>query len=249
MSFDMDVKVRYSECTRAQKVSLHMILNYMQDAATLHSEVIGYGLERNLSNHNGWFLLAYDIEIRRLPEVFEEITVSTDPYLMKGYYGYRSFDFLDRQGNVLIHADSMWILMDIEKLLPVRVPAEMTQGFGASDGGIKPTIKRKIRAGKEWEAAASIPVMAFYLDTNGHVNNQYYGMWAEGFLEEDRQLSGVKIDYRKSAVEGDRIEVFTQDTDKGRIIKFENQDEELLAYVKFTFAQEETDTEEQDKSK
>lgn len=241
MNFDMDIKVRYSECTRAQKVSLHMILNYMQDAATLHSEVIGFGLERNLSHNHGWFLLAYDIEIIRLPEVFEEITVSTDPYLMKGYYGYRSFNIHDSKGNVLVRADSMWILMDIEKLLPVRVPYEMTSGFGSSDGGIKPTIRRKIRAGSDWEAVASIPVMPFYLDTNGHVNNQYYAMWAEGFLKEGRRLSKVKIDYRKSAADGDRIRVFIQDKGEDRIVKFENQDEELLAYVKFTFDSEEAE--------
>ena len=233
MRYSMNIKVRYSECGGDKKVPLHQILNYFQDAATFQSEELGYGVSYNMEQHRGWFLLAYDISIVRKPEMFEDLTLLTDPYKMKGYYGYRRFGIIDAAGDTIVTGDSIWILMDTDSLLPVKVPEDMSRAYVEESSNEKVVIKRKIRPGKEWEPADEFDISQVYLDTNHHVNNNYYALWAENLLDKE-QAGRVRIDYRKAAILGDHVIIDRQELESGTVFRFENQNGDLLAYISIT---------------
>ena len=230
MKYKMNIKVRYSECGGDSKVPLHQILNYFQDAATFHSEELGYGVSYNMDQHRGWFLLAYDINVSRKPEMFEDLTVVTDPYKMKGYYGYRRFWIVDAAGDAIVTGDSIWIFMDTDSLLPVKVPEDMSRAYVEGTTNDKVVIKRKIRPGKEWDRADEFDISQVYLDTNRHVNNNYYALWAENLLDEE-QTERFRIDYRKAAILGDHVVIDRQELNSSTVFRFENQNQDLLAYV------------------
>ena len=230
MIYNMNIRVRYSECAGNGKVPIHQLLNYFQDCATFHSESIGYGIAYNRQHHKAWFLLAYDINIIRRPEMFEQLTIVTHPYKMKGFYGYRRFRISDENGETLVTADSIWILMDTESMLPSKISDEMSRAFVGDEGVDKVKIKRKIRPGKEWDEADEFDITEAYLDTNRHVNNNYYALWTENLLGQD-EIRRVRIDYRKAAVLGDHVRVFRQDEEGSFVFSYVNQDGDLLAYL------------------
>ncbi len=226
----MNITVRYSECSGDGTVPLHQLLNYFQDTATFQSEQIGYGIAYNRIHHLAWFLLAYDIKIGRRPRMFEDLSVITHPYKMKGHYGYRRFEIRDVEGHVLVSADSVWILMDTESLLPTRVSEEMSRAFVPDPGDVKVKIKRKIRAGDQWDPVSEFDISEIHLDTNRHVNNNYYAMWTENLVAHE-EIDRVRIDYRKAALLGDHILVSRQDLGDKIVFRYENQEHDLLAYL------------------
>ena len=92
-------------------------------------------------------------------------------------------------------------------------------------------VKRKLSTDGEWEEKEIINVSRIYLDSNMHVNNANYVLWAEDLLPEGYEVKEVKVDYRQSTFLDDRIHVYTiHEKDKWRI-KFENQEGVLAALV------------------
>ncbi len=240
MKYSMPIRVRYSETNKYGYTDLHKILEYFQDCSIFHSESLGYRVQEELEINRGWFLLAWDVKIRRYPSMGQELKVVTEPYKMKGFYGYRRFWLLDDQGMPLVSADSLWMLMDLKKMLPWRVPEEMTRAYvsGVTDDSVR--IKRKLPDRGDWEETGKIRVGKHYLDSNSHVNNTFYAMWAEECIPPGFRTAGLKIDYRQSSFENDVITIDRIiETDKVRC-RFRNQEEKLICLVELYEQTEET---------
>ena len=95
-------------------------------------------------------------------------------------------------------------------------------------------INRKINDDGIWEEQEPIEVTKQYLDSNNHVNNTVYALWAEDILPEDACASEVRIDYRKAAMFKEKIAVFTQQKDNIFKVKYIKPDGETAALVELT---------------
>ena len=123
-------RVRYSEADEKGRLSVSGIMNYLQDCCTMQAEDLGVGLSYLAEHHIGWFVTSYQIKLlKEMPMVGESIVVKTWPYRFRGMLGYRNFTIEDQAGRVYVQADSLWILMDLDKLSPVRLPQEMLDAF------------------------------------------------------------------------------------------------------------------------
>lgn len=231
--FEMDIKVRYSELGQDCKVALHQMLNYFQDSSTFHSESLGFTVDSLLDVMQGWFLLAYDIKLTRRPVLGEELKVVTEPYLFKSFFGYRRYWILDQNGEEIARADSLWILMNIEKMVPVRCSKETQDLYIPEAVDTTVTVKRKLSDQGQWELKDEIEIEHFYLDSNGHVNNSYYCLWCEQYLTSFDQGLHVRIEYRKSAYEGDVLRLYASEEEGLVRMKYVNQNEETVAVLEF----------------
>lgn len=229
--YEMNLRVRYSETDLFRKLHLHHLLDYFQDAATFHSIDLGLGKWGDFVEGRVWYLLAWDVTIYRNPGIGEYLRVVTDPYKMKGFYGYRRFFLKDEKDTVIAAGESIWVLMDIAKKLPVRISEELTRLFvkPESDGTIR--IKRKLSEKGEWERVSTIEITDIFLDSNQHVNNVFYVQWARMVLAEDLVISRLRTDYRQSSFEGDTL--YVDYCQEGMIhkVRFTNQDDVLIALV------------------
>ena len=233
MRYSMPVQVRYSELGPDGRVNLHKILEYFQDSSIFHSESLGYKVKDELERNRGWFLLAWNVEISRYPGLGERLEVITEPYKMRGFYGYRRFTMSDESGAVLAKADSLWLLMDLKKMLPQRVPKDMTQAYISDVSDDRIGVKRKLEEGGSWVFKEKITVQHYYLDSNAHVNNTFYVRWGEECLPVDYTLRKVMVDYRQSAFEHDTIFIdMIEEEDRIRC-RFRNQEDTLLALIDF----------------
>lgn len=209
----MKIRVRYSEVDRNGEVRPHQILEYFQDCGTFQSEALDMGVDADKRYARAWYVLAWDVKITRAPRRSEYITVTTQAYKMRGFYGYRRYAILDEAGETIVTAESLWILMDIAKQLPMKVTQEIAEAYVDEDADPTVRIKRKIALSEdvqEWEFCETIPITKMYLDSNNHVNNTIYAMWAEDVLPEGIKAREIRVDYRKAAVYKDSVSIFIQ---------------------------------------
>ena len=116
-------RIRYSEVGVDGNLTLESLLDYFQDSSTFHSEDIGLGVEYLQERHLAWVLSSWQIVVERYPHLCENVIIGTFPYDFKGFLGYRNFLMETEDGERLACANSIWTLMDMEKMIPARPPA------------------------------------------------------------------------------------------------------------------------------
>lgn len=238
--YEMKIQVRYSEVDRNGKVNLHRLLEYLQDCVTFHSIAVGLGIRGDESDNRAWYLIAWDIEIHRIPQMAEKLTIETEPYKMRGFYGYRRFRILDENDRLIVEADSNWIFMDIDKMIPAKIPQTLAQRYITSPvEDQKVRVKRKLSSEGDWMEKETLTVTKIFLDSNGHVNNTYYVLWAEDVMPENCEIREIRVDYRQSAFLNDSIKINTIEENDGWRVRFENQENKLIALVELKEKKEE----------
>lgn len=229
--YEMKIQVRYSEVDRKGLVRLHQILEYFQDCGMFQSESLGLGVEEDQKNQRAWYLIAWDVKIIRHPKMSEYIDVTTQAYKMRGFYGYRRYSILDEQGEIIVSAEAIWILMDTQKMLPMKVSKDIADIYVEKDVDKTVRINRKIEDIGKWTECEPIEVTKQYLDSNNHVNNTVYALWAEELLPENVSADRIRIDYRKAAMYGEKIKTFTQQKENIFHVKYIKPDGEICALV------------------
>lgn len=207
--YEMNVRVTYSQVNSDLKTDMAAIAHFFQDCTIFHSESIGKGLGEVERSQTAWFLSGWQIEVARYPEFSEMITVRTWPYDFKGIYGYRNFDILDADGNRIVQANSIWIFMDLKKMIPAKPSEEDLSGYVMEPALSMEYAARKIKLLPEkcrlGEELLPIPVRRSFLDSNHHVNNGRYVEETIDFFPEGKEITKMRVDYRKAASMDDRL--------------------------------------------
>lgn len=203
--YQLKSRVRFSEVNKDKILSLASLTDYLQDACTFQSEDLGVGMDVLRARNEAWILSSWEIVIKDMPKVCEEITVGTFPCSFKGFYGHRNFCVTDEKNETVAMANSLWVYINYGTKKPVRIPPEVA---GRYDDVIQEPIDfewsgRKIKYKGEGEARMPVPVHSFFIDNNEHMNNGKYILVAEEYLPERFKVERVRAEYRNAAVLGD----------------------------------------------
>ena len=202
--YTFDSRVRFSEVDHTKRMTLPGIINYFQDCSTFQSEDCGVGLEFLKNEHRAWLVSSWRIIADQYPRLGDRVQIVTWPYASKGIYGYRNFAILDKEGNYLVKASSVWFMCSTDTLLPVRVREEDVAPYGAEEPPLEMgEAPRKIALPQTFIQGEPVTINRYHIDTNHHVNNAQY-------IEIARQASGMqgrirelRAEYKKAAVLGD----------------------------------------------
>ena len=236
MIFSMDGKIRYSEVDEDGKLTVGALVNYLQDSTMFHSESLGGGLKILKENNEGWFLYSWQIDIEKIPELYENITVHTNPYEFKGFFGGRNFRIENEAGEDMVVANSIWIFMDIATQTPKRVYPEISAIYEP----LLPKLdmeytSRKIKMPEKFDALEAVRVDYSQIDTNHHVNNSQYivtAMKAAGLRQMPKR---IRAEYKKAAVLDDVFYPYVnKDSDK-YTVDLRNAEGESFATVTFEY--------------
>lgn len=209
-------KVRFSECDIQSRLTIPMMINYLQDCSTFHTESINRGIEACAKDGFSWFIAAWQIHVDRLPQFTEDIRVTTWSWADNPTLANRHFLMETVDGEKLVAADSLWFPFDLNKGRPMRIPqSEMDYLHDVSPLDLPPT-KRKIRLVGEGAAQERIVVTMQHLDSNRHVNNGQYVLMADEViraLDDSFEPHVIKVQYKLAAKLGDIIipRVFIED--------------------------------------
>lgn len=203
--YEFTDRIRYSEVDADCRLNLHTLLDYFQDCSLFHSQEVGLGVEYLSEQHLAWVLSSWQICISEMPVLGERVQVQTWAYDMRAFYGYRNFCMNREDGQRLAYANSIWVLMDMEKQRPVKVPEVFGATYGLDEQLPMECCKRKISVPQQLVSQPSFVVPAYFIDSNRHMNNAKYVLAAQEYLPEDFKVKELRVDYRKAAKAGDLI--------------------------------------------
>ena len=227
-------RIRYSEVDRDKKLSLPALINYFQDCTTFHSESLGDGIDKVRSEGRAWVLSSWQIVIDRLPSLFEEVDICTQPYDYRGFYGDRYFYIQDMEGCKIAKANSLWIYMDINTGRPVKIPKEVSDLYGTAEPLEMEYAGRKIPMPEAEAAGEPIVVQKHQIDTNDHVNNGQYVIMAMDYLPESFKVRQLRAEYKISAKLHDVLIPYVNVTNGVYTIALCDEAKKPYAVVEFT---------------
>ena len=233
--YSFDGRVRYSECDEDGRLSLVSMMNYLQDCSTFHSEATGVGLGWLGEQGLGWILGSWLIEIDELPRFAEKIRTSTWCYSLKGLHAQRCFSFEDSTGRPVVRADSQWFLFDRNAGKVCRIPDSQRVYLSDEPRADLPAMERKIKVEGEGRQASPIQVSEQHLDTNRHVNNAQYVMFALDALAElghALDVHRIAVQYRTMAWLGDEVHPSVHPCEGGFAVELTDGADVTYAVVK-----------------
>lgn len=231
-----DSRVRYSEIGKDGKLTMASLINYFQDVSTFHSEDLGIGVEYCEENGVVWLMTYWQIEVVRYPSLGEKIHVKTAPYEFKGFMGFRNFVMTTESEEVLAYANSIWTLVNFEKMIPTRPTADMLERYILEPKYDMEYLERKVKMPDGGKEADEIVVKSYHLDTNNHVNNgQYIAMAMELASKESRTVTRLRAEYKKAAMLQDAICPMVYEEENRDVVSLNAADGSPYCVVELTY--------------
>ena len=199
-----------------QRIKPSVLLYFAQEVATDHAAQLGTDWETLAQKHLFWAVIRHKVQITRLPQSGETITVETWPLPATRVAYPRATIAYDAQGKELFRTMALWVLMDTQTrsmILPgksgVDVPG-IVRGLEAdTPGSIVP---------KTLANAVSHIVSYTLLDRNGHMNNTRYMDWVADLFpsafHQQRQLREIQLCYFAESLEGDTLSLCREALDQ-----------------------------------
>lgn len=203
--YSFDSRIRYSEVDSEGHITLPSIIDYFQDCSNFQAEELGVGIDYLMEHGMFWVLSYWQIEVNRYPEMGEKVIVSTWPYDLKGFFGFRNFTMETQAGELLAYANSIWTLMDMKKARPAKMLQGLQAAYELSPQFPMECDSRKVSFPDEMEAREPFPVHKYHIDTNQHVNNGKYISMAQEYLPSGFHTGKMRVEYKKAAVYKDMV--------------------------------------------
>ena len=232
--YSLEYKVTTSTCDSEGRLKLYSALQMMQDCSEMwidsEPSVKQYFAEQNMAQ----LLATRQVEVARVPEYKEKLTVTSTVYEMKPMFGFRNTFIYDADGNPCYKTWSMGAFVDKAAGKLKRVDdatiASMT---------LEPKLEmnyrdRRIILPKEGGTPLSpIRVLRADIDYNRHMNNANYVRVAMELLPDDFLVKGLRVEYRIAAKLGDVLTPTIFHIDGGFIVAL-SINTEISAIVEFT---------------
>jgi len=105
-------------------------VRWMQEVATLHSEAVGWPLDRYRALRAGWFVRTHSIEYLRPAFAGDTMVLATWVAGFRATSSPRRYRFLRRgEAAPLAIAETVWVFVDGVTGLPKRVPPDLAGAF------------------------------------------------------------------------------------------------------------------------
>jgi acyl-ACP thioesterase len=220
--YSFDSRIRYSECDINGFLTIEGLIDYFQDCSTFQTQEGPATMEAMEKLGIAWVINSWQVNVKRLPKLGENVTIGTVPYELKAFLGLRNFFMKTAEGEELAVANSVWSLLNLEKGTPYRINDDIIKTYPLDEKLPMDYASRKIeepRDGRRFSVKER-KVGLHHLDTNHHVNNGQYIRIALAAIEEfsdkekadalrtlakNRKNFMVRAEYRQQAHLGDII--------------------------------------------
>lgn len=167
MSYSKKIKVPYMLCDRYENLSMRNLVSIMGDVSLSHSYILEKGFDMAKLR---WIVYSWDIEILKVINENDELEISTYVVDMNKFYAYRNVS-VKRDGKILVKAYGVFLLVDIDRMRPVKMPAALLEAYIKDDLIYK---KPKLTYKKDFANSKEIMIRYTDIDSNFHVNNAVY---------------------------------------------------------------------------
>ena len=230
LSCSMEYSVAVDEVDFCERLKPSAVLQYFQDLATEHAEILGIGFQKMLKSGLIWVLTRLSVKILRYPIIGEKLTVTMFPRKPHVADAIRDYYITDKDGNVIISGSSKWVVIDVNNHM-IRRCANL---FDFSDEQYIPTEPfenaNRTLSDKDgqYECVMSDRVHICELDRNVHMNNARYGdimlnAFSVDWLKK-HTIQEFDINFLSELKYGDCYRVFKSDDDSISFLRAECDD-------------------------
>lgn len=192
--YSLNYKVTTSTCDSEGRLKLYSALQMMQDCSEMWIDSEP-GVKQFFSNQNMAQLLASrQVEVVRVPQYKEELTVTSSVYGMKPMFGFRNTFIYDAAGLPCYRTWSMGAFVDKANGRLKRVDDATISSMYLEPQLPMDYRDRRIILPKNGAAMKLEPVKVLRadIDYNRHMNNANYVRMAMEFLPQDFQVRGLR---------------------------------------------------------
>lgn len=189
------------------------MLDMMQEAANANATELGFGYDEMMAANTAWVLSRIHVRFRRYPKWRDAVNLKTWHKGVAKLFYLRDFILSDADGETLAEATSSWLIIDMNTRRLVRNSdlASSPEKCTKDDAIAEPADKVVVPVDIEPELVRKHPVTWSEIDTNGHVNNVNYVIWAiDAVKTEDireRQVKELLINYDAEVMPGDVVKI------------------------------------------
>ncbi len=191
------------------RVKPSVLLYFAQEAAGMHCLELGTDGDTLSKKNLFWAVIRQRVQITRLPEAGEIITVETWPMPTTRVAYPRSTVAYDEKGNEVFRAIALWVLMDAGSramILPGKSGIEVAGTVRGTELSIPGSL-----VPQRLENSTSRRVGYTELDRNGHMNNTRYLDWICDLLPSGfygtHPIREFTVCYLNEAKEGQLLEM------------------------------------------
>ena len=196
------------------------MLDLMQEAANVNATTLGFGYDEMMNSNTAWVLSRIHVKFMNTPKWREEVNLKTWHKGVSRLFYLRDFILSDKEDNPMILATTSWLIIDMNTRRLVR-NSDLALSDTAMHAIETPADKVVVPVDIEPELVRKHPVTWSEIDTNGHVNNVKYAVWAiDAVKSEDikeRPLKELLINYDAEVMPGDVVKIsrVRQETEEG----------------------------------
>ena len=180
--FQEEITLQPVQADASGQAKLSTILYLIQEISGRHADTLGTSWDALQCKKLFWAIIRHRVQINRLPEAGEPITLQTHPMPTSRVAYPRATVAYDAQGAVLFRSHALWVLMDTENRAMV-LPGK--SGVAVCGALLGDELESPISLSpKELSRQLSRVVLSEDLDRNGHMNNCRYLDWIDELIED-----------------------------------------------------------------
>ena len=214
------------ETDGAQLLKPASFMDFAQEAANRHADILGFGYDDLSRTRTLWVLSRMHVRFLRHPRWREAVNLDTwhkGPSMM---FYLRDFLMTGADGSVLVEATSSWLVIDVDTRRIVRGANSPMDGDTARKVDViaEPCGKVQMPKGAAPEFVADHRVSYSDVDLNGHTNNAMYIVWAMDAVDYDvtsaRPLREMKINFNHETRPGEAVSIFRMKSEEGESLRY-----------------------------
>lgn len=169
----VDYRVRFDECGPDGIVRSSALLRYAQDVAWVHSERMGFDRAWYAERDLAWVVRAAELAILEPVSLGQTVTLSTAVIGFRKVWARRRTEGRLPDGRLVLWGHTDWVMTDVVRGLPGRVPPEFPGVFDVPPGPFEPG-RVPLAPTPDEAVRHRSRVRPQDLDPMGHVNNAAY---------------------------------------------------------------------------
>jgi acyl-ACP thioesterase len=175
-------RARFDECGPDALARASALLRWAQDVAWIHSERRGFGREWYAERDLAWVVRG--LELRMLAPIRTGTTVEVETQVVgfRRVMARRRTEVRAPDGSLSALVVNDWVMTDVRRAAPARVPPEFPALFGVEHEAFEP-IRVALPATPDDAPRLSVAARAHEIDPMHHVNNAAYLDWLDEAIE------------------------------------------------------------------
>jgi len=220
-------RVRSYETDPLGRLQVPILCKLLQEAATAHAAILGVAVDTLIENGVAWVLSSLHLEMQRWPTSDEYIVIETWPEAANRLFTERRFNVVDAAENSIGTASTLWLILDLERRRPVRLPAHVVERLGELGLGSEPRRFGDLVTPDPVDRELAFTVRRSDLDLAEHVNNTSYVEWAIEAVPDEVwstcELAELEIQFVSECHQRQTVLSRSQPVDRGGDIEVRHQ--------------------------